>query len=596
MSKRKADLNYENKENEGVEAKKTRNNNDPLRTLKDINKNTISEKNKKEDQIKTIKMLLKEIKPSCHHSVAGKAHELNANIGLNVNNFGDIQLPLDETQAEELIKVCKQASYGQKLDTLYDTTVRGTYQLEPSEFEIKNQEWNENLSKLVERVAKELGCKGQVTSSLYKLLLYKQGGHFKKHRDSEKKKGMFGKLIIQLPSIFTGCELVLYEENLKKVVNFAEATAKCPKNIYYAAHCADVEHEILEVKSGYRLALIYSLCWLNGNDDTLNKESLTNQMTSALASLDKSGGKLGFFLDHRYTSQSFETYGLKALKGIDNDRYCLLKNASDRLPSYKQLNFFALRAYLTLNTELSDDDEFGDETENVHEHDYGIEQVFDANGNSYEKDELEISLNHFTEIIDLNKPVDQVTKILDSDSWDMAEQNEDYTGNEGVVLKTPYQKYVLAIMPIPNGVRSACSSRLEAENFLGSLEVDRIPKDDAKFVNDFKSLINFLMSQYEKKKERIHLNDDHYIKILSILLVLDEADLDLVNACLNKIMFGFSSANAKLFAKLIRKHGYEQLKQGLKLHIKSANCYNMKLVYDLLEVFVYLINFNRYIF
>ncbi len=30
---------------------------------------------------------------------------------------------------------------------------------------------------------------------------------------------------------------------------------------HFVAHYADVEHEILEVKSGYRLALTYSLCW-----------------------------------------------------------------------------------------------------------------------------------------------------------------------------------------------------------------------------------------------------------------------------------------------------------------------------------------------
>ena len=33
---------------------------------------------------------------------------------------------------------------------------------------------------------------------LYKLLLYKTGGHFKAHRDTEKAEGMFGTLIVQL--------------------------------------------------------------------------------------------------------------------------------------------------------------------------------------------------------------------------------------------------------------------------------------------------------------------------------------------------------------------------------------------------------------
>ena len=98
------------------------------------------------------------------------------------------------------------------------------------------------------------------------MLIYKPGGHFVKHRDSEKDKKMFGTLIIQPPSIHTGGELVVYEANGKsnKVIDFGQKENKSKFSVQFAAHYADLEHELLEVKSGYRLALVYSLCWVTG--------------------------------------------------------------------------------------------------------------------------------------------------------------------------------------------------------------------------------------------------------------------------------------------------------------------------------------------
>lgn len=98
------------------------------------------------------------------------------------------------------------------------------------------------------------------------MLIYEKGGHFLKHRDTEKEKNMFGTLIIQPPSTHTGGELVVYESNnrSKKVIDFGQESGKNATSTHFAAHYADLEHELLEVKSGYRLALVYSLCWING--------------------------------------------------------------------------------------------------------------------------------------------------------------------------------------------------------------------------------------------------------------------------------------------------------------------------------------------
>lgn len=87
-----------------------------------------------------------------------------------------------------------------------------------------------------------------------------------KHRDTEKDVKMFGTLIIQPPSLHTGGELVVYGTNgsANKVVDFGQKDGSARYSVHYTAHWADLEHELREVTSGYRLAIVYSLCWVTG--------------------------------------------------------------------------------------------------------------------------------------------------------------------------------------------------------------------------------------------------------------------------------------------------------------------------------------------
>lgn len=58
--------------------------------------------------------------------------------GLNVNGIGAIGLPLVSSQMQEMIKLCEQAPYGKGEDTIVDTSVRNTWQLSPTQFQITN--------------------------------------------------------------------------------------------------------------------------------------------------------------------------------------------------------------------------------------------------------------------------------------------------------------------------------------------------------------------------------------------------------------------------------------------------------------------------
>jgi hypothetical protein len=156
-----------------------------------------------------LQSLIREAKASGEDVVAGEASELPPYPGLFVENYGHVPLPLNEHVAESLIKLSTQAPYGFKYDTLYDKEVRDTFQIDPASMKLTNPKWNPQLVKLTERVAAGLGCSGKIQANLYKMLIYKTGGHFKKHSDTEKEKNMFATLIIQLPSVHEGLNLFL---------------------------------------------------------------------------------------------------------------------------------------------------------------------------------------------------------------------------------------------------------------------------------------------------------------------------------------------------------------------------------------------------
>jgi hypothetical protein len=58
--------------------------------------------------------------------------------GLEITGVGTVGLPLTDLQAKEIIKVSSLAPFGRKDQTILDTTVRNTWQINPDQVQIKN--------------------------------------------------------------------------------------------------------------------------------------------------------------------------------------------------------------------------------------------------------------------------------------------------------------------------------------------------------------------------------------------------------------------------------------------------------------------------
>lgn len=101
------------------------------------------------------------------------------NPGLDIDGVGRVALPLTEQAAELIASTGQQAPYGRGADTVIDTTVRDTIQIDASNIHFRNSRWTPAIQKWVENeVWNKLGC-APFTSppkcELYKLLLYKPG-------------------------------------------------------------------------------------------------------------------------------------------------------------------------------------------------------------------------------------------------------------------------------------------------------------------------------------------------------------------------------------------------------------------------------------
>lgn len=256
---------------------------------------------------------------------------------ISVQDVGTIAgFPLQEAAARQLIEKARQAPYGKGSETFVDTSVRNTWELDASQLHLSRQ-WASTVGHACEWVAQQLGITAFVRAELYKMLIYEKGAMFKAHTDTEKIPGMFGTLVICLPSKHKGGDLVLKHRDVTKVFKTSETQPSM------ACWFSDVSHEVLPVTSGIRWVLTYNLAVSQTPDrpfTALNSDlcavGLDGVQKALSAWLDARGGDGGdgdtnylyYLLDHTYTESNLS---LNALKGADLYQMQCLKDACDKL-------------------------------------------------------------------------------------------------------------------------------------------------------------------------------------------------------------------------------------------------------------------------
>ncbi|KAL7938209.1 hypothetical protein V8C35DRAFT_330199 [Trichoderma chlorosporum] len=254
--------------------------------------------------------------------------------GICVDGGQPIATPLSEEAARDLASKSDKALFGNHKETLADETVRKALQISAERISFRNTQWDGFVNKLVQRVAHELGVPpvpngSNVRAELYKHILYEPGAMFKPHKDTEKHPGMFGTLVICLPSKHTGGTVCLQHGKDSLELSTAETSAY---DSYYLAWYADVTHEIKPVQTGYLWVLTYNLI-VDYQNARLSASVLDSQIQSLVEALSLwetlqyPPDFLVYPLDHEYEPGNLR---LSNLKGLDYQRARCLADSCDQ--------------------------------------------------------------------------------------------------------------------------------------------------------------------------------------------------------------------------------------------------------------------------
>ena len=178
-----------------------------------------------------------------------------------------LRYPVSE-HAERLLAAADPAPFGRGDRTLIDPKVRSALQIPVGE-SLKVARLTGLRSEALAAIRREMGLADAKRIELVpqKLLLYRPGGHFADHVDTEKAPGMVASLTLDLPSAHEGGDVVVDFQDKR----FADAPRESLRHApqagpawQWAAWYADLNHRTEPVTKGLRAALTFGVRVLDG--------------------------------------------------------------------------------------------------------------------------------------------------------------------------------------------------------------------------------------------------------------------------------------------------------------------------------------------
>lgn len=397
---------------------------------------------------------------------------------LEVSGVGPVRLPVRAPMAKKLIAVARPAMFGRGEQTLTDTGVRDTWELTPDQFTLGGPGWTALLDSALEHFRDELGLprRARLSAEPHSMLVYGKGQFFLPHQDSEKHDGMVGTLVVSLPSVHTGGELVIEHAGESRTFRASR------EDLTLVAFYSDCRHEVTPVRSGYRLTLTFNLL---ADAETPAPEAgpvaelahcLTEHFTTPAT--PRFGGRdldppnrLVFLLDHEYTQRGLAWH---RLKGADTERAALLRSAAERAGCETVLALAEVKETWDVETSGGHGwDDYYDEDDDTDPDDYQLTDLIDD----------EITLGWWTnpdgtggESISLHVPDHEVCATTPSKALEPYESEyEGYMGNYGNTLDRWYRR--AAVVVWPRGRAFAARAEAGSQWALHELQ-DRIKSGD----------------------------------------------------------------------------------------------------------------------
>ena len=260
---------------------------------------------------------------------------------------------------------------------------------------------------------------------------------------------MFATLVLALPSLSSGGELVVRHKDREKKLDLASDE---PSEMAFAAFYADCVHEVLPVTNGYRATLVYNLVH-KGMDGALNPPSYEVETARAKALLEdwvksKTSPKAGtpekvvYPLEHAYSPAELD---FAKLKGADAAAATLLKLAAPQADCDLHLALISI----------------GESGSAQYNGSYRRRYRGYADGDDSDEFEIVEVLDRWEDLTEWRRPEGEAVALGDipivdgevspPDALEDMEPDEEHfheaTGNEGASFERTYRRAALVVWP-----------------------------------------------------------------------------------------------------------------------------------------------------
>jgi len=453
-----------------------------------------------------------------------------------VNGVGILSFPIPNIQVKAMIQEASLAPYGRGEDTILDTSVRKTWQVPPDHVQISGKSWQNTFNGILDEVKNSLGCLDvAVSAELYKLLIYDEGSFFLPHRDSEKSPGMFGTMIIALPSLHEGGQLIVYHKDNKAVIDLSGAEGS---ELKFGAFYADCEHEVLPITKGYRVCLVYNLIQ-KFTSELLTAPCYVNEAQEASGMLktafftDGYPSKLVWLLEHQYSKAELS---FNSLKNADQAISKVLIKAAEQAKCAIHLGIVHIEE--SGNAEA----DFGYGSSRSRRGYYGGDDEMDADSDDYEvvdvcdRDRYVDSwMDTQSRLKDFGRISIEEGELLPSHALDGVEPDEqrllEATGNAGVSFERAYHRAALILWPQENYIDVLLQSGIKSgvAYFKEQMNLGSKKEDQSEWRDKMEDIASAIIDEYEDSLQQSYfLRKEGSVSAEMLLLLCQLGEKSLV--------------------------------------------------------------------
>jgi hypothetical protein len=540
---------------------------------------------KKESNLRVLHKILRKEESNHPNSCANEANNLPPVSGIFINSIGFISIPLLDIQKEQLKLICKKIS-------------AGIYELDWSNIQSTNPIWSQQVKILSEKIAESLGLSGKFDLEPKKIILNEGSRGRSKQHHFDASNGELANLIVQLPSVYTGGNMIIHDKSHQTIYDFGQSEGKSQFSYHYVAFNSNVDFELQPLKSGSRILLFYSFITpfkVNLRDKNLN-------LIQTMSELAQPNVKIAIELEEKYNLAAFDGKGLSKLQGVDLERFLMLKETNAKLSENEKFCFSIALSSVGVQTfetkdakkstksssyhtcdcnrcgydDDSDEDEFDrycnyhdDDDEEEEEDDDDIEYEIDENADQSSKSKLirpietwydadgnrifqksNSDLRFFSKIIHVSSEKPFVDNLDEENGW--KRKNSTINGS--------YFKYVLAMWPKKYENRILIEMDLEA--YIRSTYKELLCDCDANFDSACENL-EVIINELTDNKNDSKLAYEYIYNILESLKFIQDDELTLKFLKSRVFKNAFGTCNKEIIIDLvllIKEFSIEQLK------------------------------------